>query len=69
MIVWYIFAANIGMLLLQLFWAGHSQSERIAFIQFEELVDAGKVSEVFVGRQRLAICPSSEATRAINSVL
>jgi cell division protease FtsH len=47
--VWYIFAALIGLLLIQWAWATYSQVETIPYSQFDQLVTASKVSDVSIG--------------------
>jgi cell division protease FtsH len=49
-VVWYIFAAGLGMLILQWVLTSSSQVETIPFSQFEQLVAQGKVSEVAIGQ-------------------
>jgi len=48
-LVWYIFAAGMGIPLLQWVLAGFNQIETIPFSQFEQLVAQGDVTEVAVG--------------------
>lgn len=50
---WYIFAAMMGVLLLQWAWAQYSQVETIPFSQFEQLVSQNKVAEVTVGENAI----------------
>jgi len=47
--LWYVFAALIGIFLLQLLWTSYSQVETIPYSQFEKLLADGKVAEVSVG--------------------
>ncbi len=47
--IWYIFLAMAAVLLIQSWWSNFSQHERIPFSRFEQLVEEGKVAEVFVG--------------------
>ena len=37
-IIWYVFAAMIGILLFQQFWTSYTQVETIAYSQFERLL-------------------------------
>jgi len=46
--IWYVFAAIMGVLLFQVFWASYSQIETIPYSQFETLLDQDKVAEVTV---------------------
>ena len=52
-IIWYVFAAMIGILVLQWAWTTYSQIETIPFSQFEQLVSENKVSEVAVGQDTI----------------
>src|ERR1022692_5167378 len=49
----YIFAAGIGMVLLQWALATYSQIDTIPFSQFEQLVAQGSVTEVAVGQDTI----------------
>ena len=49
----YIFAAGIGMLLLQWLFATYNTVETIPYSQFEQLVTQGKVAEVDVGNDSI----------------
>ncbi|HSQ04792.1 MAG TPA: ATP-dependent zinc metalloprotease FtsH [Burkholderiales bacterium] len=49
--VWYAFAAVIAVVLIQRWWVETQQVETIPYSQFEALVDAGKVKEVYVTDQ------------------
>lgn len=51
--IWYVFAAMVGLLLLQWAWAQYSQVETIPFSQFEQLVAQNKVAEVSVGQDAI----------------
>lgn len=51
--IWYVFAAMVGLLLLQWAWAQYSQVETIPFSQFEQLVAQNKVAEVAVGQDAI----------------
>jgi cell division protease FtsH len=46
---WYIFAAFLGLMLIQYLWLQYTQIETIPYSQFEQLVDENKISEVLVG--------------------
>jgi cell division protease FtsH len=46
---WYIFAAFLGVMLIQYLWLQYTQIEIIPYSQFEQLVDQNKISEVLVG--------------------
>src|SRR3974390_2422039 len=46
---WYIFAAFLGLMLIQYLWLQYTQIETIPYSQFEQLVDQNKISEVLVG--------------------
>ena len=47
--VWYVFFALPGLLAIQWAWGTYSQIETIPYSQFDQLVAAGKVSEVSIG--------------------
>jgi cell division protease FtsH len=49
----YLFAAAIGILLLQWLWATYSQVETIPYSQFEQLVDADSVKEVSISQDMI----------------
>lgn len=49
-IIWYVFAASIGMLLLQWLLTSYSQVDTIPYSRFEQLVSEGAVSEVTIGQ-------------------
>jgi len=49
----YIFAAGIGMLLLQWLFATYNTVETIPYSQFEQLVTQGKVAEVDIGQDSI----------------
>ncbi len=51
--VWYIILALFAILLFQNWWAASRQIEVIAYSQFEELLEAGKIEEVYVRQNRL----------------
>jgi cell division protease FtsH len=48
-LMWYVFAAIFGMLLLQWAWANYTQVATIPFSQFDQLVSQDKVAEVAIG--------------------
>ena len=52
-VIGYIFAAGIGMVLLQWALATYSQIDTIPFSQFEQLVAQGSVTEVAVGQDTI----------------
>ena len=47
--IWYIFAAFLGVILVQYLWIQYTQVETIPYSQFEQLLDGNKISEVLVG--------------------
>jgi cell division protease FtsH len=47
--VWYVFAAFLGVMLIQYLWLAYTQVETIPYSQFEQLLTENKVSEVLVG--------------------
>ena len=47
--IWYIFAAFLGVMLIQYLWLQYTQVETIPYSQFEQLLDENKISEVLVG--------------------
>src|ERR1700693_649326 len=46
---WYIFAAFLGVMLIQSLWLRFTQVETIPYSQFEQLLAENKISEVLVG--------------------
>src|SRR5215468_10898550 len=46
---WYVFAAFVGVLLIQYVWLQFVQVETIPYSQFEQLLEQSKISEVLVG--------------------
>src|SRR5437588_11891842 len=46
---WYIFAAFLGVMVIQSLWLHFSQVDTIPYSQFEQLLDGGKIAEVLVG--------------------
>ncbi len=51
--VWYIILALFAILLFQNWWAASRQIEVIQYSQFEELLEARKIEEVYVRQNRL----------------
>jgi len=47
---WYIFAAFLGIMLIQFLWLRFTQVDTIPYSQFEQLVDENKIKEVLVGQ-------------------
>jgi cell division protease FtsH len=47
--IWYIFAAFLGVMLIQFLWLRFTEVETIPYSQFEQLLAQNKISEVFVG--------------------
>src|ERR1700674_356218 len=50
---WYIFAAFLGLMLIQSLWLRYSQVETIPYSQFEQLLADNKISEVLVGTETI----------------
>src|SRR5262249_47901528 len=50
---WYIFAAFIGVMLIQYLWLQFTRVETIPYSQFEQLLDDNKISEVLVGSETI----------------
>src|ERR1019366_6765530 len=50
---WYIFAAFLGVMLIQFLWVRFSQIETIPYSQFEQLLAENKISEVLVGTETI----------------
>jgi cell division protease FtsH len=50
---WYIFAAFLGVMLIQYLWLRATQVETIPYSQFEQLVDDNKIAEVLVGQDTI----------------
>jgi cell division protease FtsH len=46
---WYIFAAFLGLMLVQFLWLRFTQIDTIPYSQFEQLLDENKIAEVLVG--------------------
>ena len=49
--VWYVFAAFLGVMLIQYVWLVYTQVETIPYSQFEQLLNENKISEVLVGHE------------------
>jgi len=47
--IWYVFAAVMGVLLFQALWTNYSQVETIPYSRFQTLLDQDKVADVTVG--------------------
>src|SRR5262249_40232023 len=50
---WYIFAAFLGLMLIQYLWLEYKEVETIPYSQFEQLLDENKISEVLVGSETI----------------
>src|SRR3974390_43245 len=50
---WYIFAAFLGLMLIQYLWLQYTQIETIPYSQFEQLLNENKISEVLVGSETI----------------
>src|SRR6202158_1353807 len=48
---WYIFAAFLGLILVQFLWLRFTQVDTIPYSQFEQLLDENKIAEVLVGQE------------------
>jgi len=51
--IWYIFAAFLGVMLVQFLWPSFIQVDTIPYSQFEQLVDENKIAEALVGQETL----------------
>jgi len=51
--IWYIFAAFLGVMLVQFLWPSFIQVDTIPYSQFEQLVDENKITEVLVGQETI----------------
>src|SRR5271165_6697828 len=51
--VWYVFAAFLGVMLIQYVWLVYTQVETIPYSQFEQLLNENKISEVLVGSETI----------------
>ena len=52
-VVWYIFAAFLGVVLIQSLWLRFTQVETISYSQFEQLLQDNKIAEVLVGQDTI----------------
>src|SRR5258708_14809492 len=50
---WYVFAAFLGVMLIQFLWLRVTQIETIPYSQFEQLLAENKISEVMVGTETI----------------
>jgi cell division protease FtsH len=50
---WYIFAAFLGLMLIQYLWLQYKEVETIPYSQFEQLLEQNKISEVLVGSETI----------------
>src|SRR5215470_14198221 len=50
---WYVFAAFVGVMLIQYVWLQFVQVETIPYSQFEQLLEQSKISEVLVGPETI----------------
>jgi cell division protease FtsH len=50
---WYIFAAFLGVMLIQFLWLRFTQVETIPYSQFEQLLTDNKIAEVLVGAETI----------------
>src|ERR1700719_4209355 len=48
-VTWYIFAAFLGLMLVQFLWLRFTQVDTIPYSQFEKILDENKIAEVLVG--------------------
>ena len=51
--VWYVFAAFLGVMLIQYMWLFYTQVETVPYSQFEQLLNENKISEVLVGQDTI----------------
>jgi cell division protease FtsH len=51
--IWYIFAAFLGVMLIQFLWLRFSEVETIPYSEFEQLLAQNKISQVFVGSETI----------------
>ena len=49
--IWYVFAAFLGLMLVQFLWLRFNQVDTIPYSQFEQLLDENKIAEVRVGQE------------------
>src|SRR6202521_2970465 len=50
---WYIFAAFLGVMLIQFLWLRFTQVDTIPYSQFEQLLAGDKIAEVLVGQDTI----------------
>ncbi len=50
---WYVFAAFLGVMLIQFLWLRFTQVDTIPYSQFEQLLDGNKIAEVLVGQETI----------------
>src|SRR6266404_336644 len=50
---WYIFAAFLGVMLVQSLWLRFTQVDTIPYSQFEQLLDENKIAQVLVGQETI----------------
>jgi cell division protease FtsH len=50
---WYIFAAFLGVMLVQFLWLRFTQVDTIPYSQFEQLLDENKIAQVLVGQETI----------------
>ncbi|MGC2784146.1 MAG: ATP-dependent zinc metalloprotease FtsH [Roseiarcus sp.] len=51
--IWYVFAAFLGVMLIQYAWLVYTKVETIPYSQFEQLLNENKISEVLVGHDSI----------------
>ena len=51
--IWYVFAAFLGVMLIQYGWLVYTQVETIPYSQFEQLLNENKISQVLVGHDSI----------------
>src|SRR5208282_6885870 len=51
--VWYVFAAFLGVMLIQYVWLIYTPVETVPYSQFEQLLNENKISEVLVGHDSI----------------
>ena len=49
--IWYVFAAFLGVMLIQSLWLRFTQVDTIPYSQFEQLLDENKIAKVLVGQE------------------
>src|SRR6266852_476089 len=50
---WYIFAAFLGVMVVQSLWLRFTQVDTIPYSQFEQLLDENKIAQVLVGQETI----------------